>query len=146
MYLARQRALNSPRLIAAAVLLFAAYGGSAWSQQEVKVTLTGSQEIPPVTTSASATGVITVAADKSVRGSVTVSGISPTAAHIHEAPAGTNGPIIIPLVKTGDNVWSVPEGAKMTDAQFESYKAGNLYYNVHSATYKGGELRGQIKP
>ena len=143
----RQRAHNPPRLITAAVaLLFAAYGSSAWSQQELKVTLTGSQEIPPVTTSASATGVITVAADKSVRGSVTVSGISPTAAHIHEAPAGTNGPIVIPLVKTGDNVWSVPEGAKMTDAQFESYKAGNLYYNVHSATYKGGELRGQIKP
>jgi len=147
MYLARQRARSSSRLITAAVaLLFAAYGGSAWSQQELKVTLTGSQEIPPVTTSASATGVITVAADKSVRGSVTVSGISPTAAHIHEAPAGTNGPIVIPLVKTGDNVWTVPEGAKMTDAQFDSYKAGNLYYNVHSATYKGGELRGQIKP
>jgi hypothetical protein len=147
MYLARQRARSSSRLITAAVaLLFAAYGGSAWSQQELKVTLTGSQEIPPVTTSASAMGVITVAADKSVRGSVTVSGISPTAAHIHEAPAGTNGPIVIPLVKTGDNVWTVPEGAKMTDAQFDSYKAGNLYYNVHSATYKGGELRGQIKP
>jgi CHRD domain len=147
MYLARQRARSSSRLITAAVaLLFAAYGGSAWSQQELKVTLTGSQEIPPVTTSASAMGVITVAADKSVRGSVTVSGVSPTAAHIHEAPAGTNGPIVIPLVKTGDNVWTVPEGAKMTDAQFDSYKAGNLYYNVHSATYKGGELRGQIKP
>jgi CHRD domain len=147
MYLARQRARSSSRLITAAVaLLFAAYGGSAWSQQELKVNLTGSQEIPPVTTSASAVGVITVAADKSVRGSVTVSGISPTAAHIHEAPAGTNGPIVIPLVKTGDNVWTVPEGAKMTDAQFDSYKAGNLYYNVHSATYKGGELRGQIKP
>jgi hypothetical protein len=147
MYLARQRARSSSRLITAAVaLLFAAYGGSAWSQQELKVTLTGSQEIPPVTTSASAVGVITVAADKSVRGSVTVSGISPTATHIHEAPAGTNGPIVIPLVKTGDNVWTVPEGAKMTDAQFDSYKAGNLYYNVHSATYKGGELRGQIKP
>jgi hypothetical protein len=147
MYLARQRGRSSSRLITAAVaLLFAAYGASAWSQQELKVTLTGSQEIPPVTTSASAMGVITVAADKSVRGSVTVSGISPTAAHIHEAPAGTNGPIVIPLMKTGDNVWTVPEGAKMTDAQFESFKAGNLYYNVHSATYKGGELRGQIKP
>jgi len=147
MHPARQHAHDSPRLIAAAAaLLFAAYGGAAWGQQEVKVTLSGSQEIPPVTTSASATGVITVGADKSVRGSVTVSGISPSAAHIHEAPAGTNGPIIIPLVKTGDNVWSVAEGAKMSDAQFESYKAGNLYYNVHSATYKGGELRGQIKP
>jgi hypothetical protein len=147
MFPARHRAHDSSRLIGvAAALLFAAYGGAAWGQQEVKVTLTGSQEIPPVTTSASATGVITVGADKSVRGSVTVSGISPTAAHIHEAPMGTNGPIVMPLVKTDDNVWSVPEGAKMTDAQFESYKAGNLYYNVHSATYKGGELRGQIKP
>jgi hypothetical protein len=40
----------------------------------------------------------------------------------------------------------VPEGAKLTDAQYESYKAGNLYYNIHSAAYKGGEVRGQIKP
>ena len=145
MHAVRQDAHHSLRLIAAAALLLAAYGGAAWSQ-EIKVTLSGSQEIPPVTTSASATGVITVGTDKSVRGSVTVSGISPTAAHIHEAPTGTNGPIIIPLVKTGDNVWSVAESAKLTDAQLESYKAGNLYYNVHSAAYKGGELRGQIKP
>jgi hypothetical protein len=91
-------------------------------------------------------GVITVAADKSVRGSVIVNGMNATAAHIHEAPAGTNGPIVIPLTKTGDNVWSLPEGAKLTDAQYESYKAGNLYYNVHSAAYKGGEIRGQIRP
>jgi hypothetical protein len=81
-----------------------------------------------------------------VRGSVTTSGVSVTAAHIHEAPAGKNGPIIVPLTQTAENVWTVPEGAKLTDAQYESFKAGNLYYNIHSAAHKAGELRGQIKP
>jgi len=40
----------------------------------------------------------------------------------------------------------VPAGSKLTDAQYESYKAGNLYVNVHSAANKGGEIRAQIKP
>jgi len=70
----------------------------------------------------------------------------PTVAHIHEAAAGTTGSIIVPLSKISDNVWAVPAGAKLTDAQYESYKAGNLYCNVHSAAYKSGEIRGQIKP
>jgi hypothetical protein len=132
-------------VIAVAALVFAVHSGPA-SSDEIKIVLSGAQEIPPVTTAATGTGVINVGADKSVRGSVTVSGVSPTAAHIHEAPAGKSGPIVIPLTQTGDGVWSVPEGAKFTDEQFESYKAGNLYYNVHSAAYKGGEIRGQIKP
>jgi len=113
---------------------------------EIRVTLSGSHEIPPVTTPATATGTITVGADKSVSGSVTVTGMAVAAAHIHEAPAGKNGPVAIALVKTADNVWSVPPGARLSDAQYESYKAGNLYYNVHSAAYKSGEIRGQIKP
>ncbi|HEX7272079.1 MAG TPA: CHRD domain-containing protein [Casimicrobiaceae bacterium] len=143
---ARSLVLGSAWAVAAAAgLVFIAQSGLA-SGDEIKIALSGSQEIPPATTSATAMGVISVGADKSVRGSVTVAGISPTAAHIHEAPAGKNGPIVIPLTQTGDNVWTVPEGAKFTDAQFESYRAGNLYYNVHSAAYKGGELRGQIKP
>ncbi len=146
MHTARQAANDSPWVIvAAAVLLFAGFSSTAWSD-ELKVVLSGDQEIPPVTTSASGTGTISVAADKSVRGSVTITGVSPIAAHIHEAPAGKSGPIVIPLVKTADNVWSVAEGAKLTDAQYESYKASGLYYNVHSAAYKGGEIRGQIKP
>ena len=133
-------------VVAAVVtILFAGYAGSALSD-EVKVTLSGNQEIPPVTTSASGTGTFTVGADKSVSGSVTISGMSATVAHIHEAAAGTTGSIIIPLTKTSDNVWAVPTGAKLTDTQYESYKAGNLYYNVHSAAYKSGEIRGQIKP
>ena len=132
-------------VVSAVIVLFAGYASSVLSD-EVKVTLSGNQEIPPVTTSALGTGTFTVGADKSVSGSVTVSGMSATVAHIHEAAAGTTGSIVIPLTKISDNVWAVPAGAKLTDAQYESYKAGNLYYNVHSAAYKSGEIRGQIKP
>src|SRR3954447_13212714 len=111
-----------------------------------KVTLSGDQEVPPVTTSASGNGTITVGDDKSVSGSVTTSGIAGMAAHIHEAAAGKNGPVAVPLTKTSDNVWSVPPGAKLNDAQFKSYKAGHLYVNVHSEAHKDGEIRGQLKP
>jgi hypothetical protein len=132
-------------ILSATTLLFAVYSGST-SSDEVKVALRGEQEIPPVTSAATGTGFLVVGPDKSVGGSVTVSGMTVTAAHIHEAPAGKNGPIVVPLTRTSDNVWTVPAGAKLTDAQYESYKAGNLYYNIHSAAYKGGEIRGQIKP
>ncbi len=142
----KQFAKQSLLVVASAVtVLVAGYWGSALGD-EVKVALSGDQEIPPVTTSASGTGTITVGADKSVSGNVTISGMSVTVAHVHEAAAGKNGPIIIPLTNTSDNVWTVPAGVKLTDAQYESYKAGNLYYNMHSAAHKSGEIRGQIKP
>jgi len=50
------------------------------------------------------------------------------------------------LTKKGDNEWVLPEGAKLSDDQFQSFNAGNLYVNVHSAAYPGGEIRAQIKP
>ena len=114
--------------------------------QGTKVTLSGSQEVPPATTAASGSGTITVGADMSVSGSVTTEGVEAIAAHIHVGATGKNGPVIVPLVKTSSNVWSVPVGAKLTDTQYASYKAGDLYVNVHSAKYKGGEIRGQLKP
>jgi hypothetical protein len=126
--------------------------GSAWDSTKgffsgSNVTLSGDEEVPPVKTSASGSGTITVKDDKSVSGSVTTTGVTATAAHIHMAPRGKNGKIIIPLTKSSDgNTWSVPAGAKLTDAQYEAYKAGNLYVNVHSAANKGGEIRGQLKP
>ena len=119
--------------------------GSALSA-DVTVKLTGAQEVPPVTTSATGSGTIVIKPDKSVSGSITTVGIQGTMAHIHLAAPGANGPPIITLVKTSETVWSVPEGAKLTDDQLKSFKDGNLYVNVHSAAHPGGEIRTQLKP
>jgi hypothetical protein len=40
----------------------------------------------------------------------------------------------------------VPPGAKLTDAQYDAFKAGRLYVNFHSAQHKGGEIRAQVRP
>ncbi len=132
-------------LLWTAVALLAGCAGAP-ADKSIKVTLRGAEQNPPVSTSATGSGTITVGEDKSISGSVTTTGVAGSAAHIHVGAAGKNGPVIIPLTKTADNVWSVPAGAKLTDPQYESYKAGDLYYNVHSAAHKGGEVRGQIKP
>lgn len=113
---------------------------------DVKVSLTGDEEVPPVTTTAKGDGTITVGEDKSVTGSVTTTGVEGVAAHIHLAEKGKNGPPVITLVKSGDNKWTTPPGAKLTDEQYQSFKAGHLYVNVHSAKNKGGEIRAQLKP
>jgi CHRD domain-containing protein len=110
-----------------------------------KLVLSGAEEMPPVTTSATGNATVDIKADRSVTATVTVSGMIATASHIHEAAAGTNGPVIVPFVKTGDNTFAAPEGAKLTQAQYDSYKAGKLYVNVHSAKNPGGEIRAQLK-
>ena len=144
------RLLQSSRIAISVIVACTAVLGAGCSGMPVgggtKVTLGGAQEVPPVSTSASGSGTITIGMDKSVSGSVTTSGVAGVAAHIHEGPSGKNGPVIVPMAKTADNVWSIPAGARLTDAQYESYKAGNLYVNVHSAANKGGEIRGQLQP
>lgn len=129
-----------------AILVAMGVGAGVASAVDVKVTLSGSQEVPPVTTSATGSGTITVAADQSISGSIKTTGVTGTAAHIHLAPSGTNGPVIVPLTKDGDNGWTVGPGAKLQDAHYQAFKDGNLYVNVHSAAHQGGEIRGQIKP
>jgi hypothetical protein len=121
------------------------------SQQGIKITLSGAQEVPPVKTAATGTGTIVISADKSVSGSITTSGLEGIAAHIHDSAPGQmcgakNGPVIIPLTKGPDNTWSVPAGAKLTDAQYTSYQAGNLYVNVHTAANKTGEICSRLIP
>ena len=110
------------------------------------IPLSAAQEVPPNPSSATGHAKIRIGPDKSVNGGLTYAGMAATAAHIHEAPGGANGPVIIPLTKTSDTSFAVPPGASLTDAQYASYLAGNLYLNVHSAAYPGGELRAQLKP
>ena len=128
--------------IAASVAAVAA-ASLAWAAD---LKLTGDQEVPPVSASGSGMGTITVAPDGAVSGKVTTTGVAGTMAHIHMAASGKNGPVIVPLEKTGDGVWSVPAGAKLTPEQMKSYEAGDLYVNVHTDTNKGGEVRAQLKP
>jgi hypothetical protein len=131
------------RALVAAIALLVGVGAA--SAADVKVQLVGAEETPPVTTSATGTGTITIAADKSVSGSVKTTGIEGTVAHIHVGAPGVAGPPIITLTKGADG-WSVPPGSKLTDEQYASFKAGNLYVNVHSAAHPPGEIRGQLKP
>ena len=109
-----------------------------------KVTLIGANEVPAVATSATGTGAVTIAADGTVSGSITVTGMAPTMGHIHQGAPGVNGPVIVPFVQNG-NVFTAPAGAKLTEAQLAAYRAGNLYVNVHSASYPAGEIRAQLK-
>jgi len=110
---------------------------------DVKVTLSGEQEVPAVKTDTSGSGTISIGDD----GSIATKDIKGTAAHIHEAPAGKNGGVIVPLAKgPSDGTWTVPNGAKLSDTQLASFKAGNLYVNVHSAAHPDGEIRAQLNP
>jgi len=117
----------------------------AFSAEGLK--LSGDEEVPPVKTSATGSGAITVSADGQVSGSVTTTGLAGTMAHIHRAAKGKNGPPIITLTKSADGaMWSVPAGNKLTADQMAAYKSGELYVNVHTDANKNGEVRAQLMP
>ena len=132
-------------LLAVSAAALALSGGAIAADSMLK--LSGEQEVPPVTSTASGTGTITVAADGAVSGSVTTTGITATMAHIHMAPSkGANGPVIVPLTQSSPGVWSVPAGAKLTPEQLKAYQDGLLYVNVHSSEHKAGEIRAALMP
>ena len=108
--------------------------------------LSGANEVPPNNSTATGSGSIRILGDGSVIGNITVAGMVATAAHIHEAPPGQNGKVIVPFVKTADDTFGPAAGAKLTDEQYKSFLAGNLYVNVHSAAIPGGEIRAQLAP
>ena len=137
--------------LSAAVFALLAFAGCSsmpsWmpGSGAVKVNLSPAEEVPPVKASGSGSGTFRVKDDGSLSGSVTTTGVQGTMAHIHQAPKGKNGPVIVPLTKNGDT-YSVPEGRKLTEAQMKAWKAGELYVNVHTNANTGGEVRGQINP
>jgi hypothetical protein len=125
--------------------LFLAGCASAPMATTVSLQLDGSQEVPPQTTMAKGSGQVMVGNDRSVSGSIDFSGMTSTMAHIHLAAAGSNGPVIVTLTKIGDTRYVVPDGAMLSEAQMESFRAGNLYVNIHSKEHPAGEIRGQLK-
>ena len=131
-------------MLAAAIFAMGALGSGVAAGADVKVMLSGANEAPPVTTSASGEGTISIADDGTVSGSVTTKGVQGTAAHIHMGAAGKNGPVVVPFTKEGDT-YKAPAGAKLNADQLKAFKGGELYFNVHSAANPGGEIRGQLK-
>jgi hypothetical protein len=108
--------------------------------------LAGAQEVPATPSSATGTGTLVVdPLTRAASGGIVITGITATAAHVHFAATGTNGPVIVPLTDAGGGVFNVPAGSVLTADQFGAYKQGNLYFNAHSAAYPGGEIRGQIR-
>lgn len=83
-----------------------------------------------------------------VTGGVTVEGIEATLAHIHQAIAGTAGPVIVDFAQSAadPNLWEPVAGGMLTAEQVNALLDGQLYVNVHSAAYPAGEIRGQIRP
>jgi CHRD domain/Bacterial Ig domain len=113
------------------------------------VTLSSEEEVPPATSPGSAQADLTVnLTTGELSGTLTASGITPTAAHVHDAFAGTNGAVLVPLDQdAGDpGLFTVPAGANLDATEVEHLLAGALYVNVHTAAAPGGELRGQILP
>ena len=138
---------NSTRWTAFATLLLATtVAFSARAAMPDMLKLTGDQEVPPVKTLASGSGMLAISADGSISGNITTDGLAATMAHVHMGAMGVNGPVIITLIKTTDTVWSVPQDAKLSAEQLAGYRAGRLYVNVHTEANKGGEIRAQLTP
>lgn len=114
--------------------------------------LNGARENPAVTTNASGVGgVILAPASTTITGGITFTGLTPIASQIqiHQAPSGNptgNGPAIITLILAADGLTAVvPPGTALNASQVVSLRAGELYFNVATATNPNGEIRGPIE-
>jgi hypothetical protein len=106
-------------------------------------TLTGAQEVPPTTSTATGTGVFVLDPDTStMSGTVTTSDITGIASHMHVAPIGQSAGVAIPFTG-GPTSWTMPPTV-LSATQLAALGAGSLYANVHSAANPNGEIRGQL--
>ncbi len=111
--------------------------------------LTGGQEFSPNNSTATGFGMIVLNGNQATI-TLTFSGITSGAgaAHIHQPTAfGINGPVIIPfdgLFAVGSTSGSISTTVTLTASQITALNAGLLYFNVHSVTFPGGEIRGNI--
>ncbi len=135
-------------------------------QQNFRTHLKGENEVEPVETNAQGQAIFKVSNDgTSIHYKLIVSNIENVQmAHIHDAPAGENGGVVVWLYPsspppqlidgrfqgvlaegtiTADDLTGSLAGETM-EALLEEIKAGNTYVNVHTVQNPGGEIRGQI--
>lgn len=108
-------------------------------------TLSGTEEVPSVNSAATGTGVVIVDPNtRTMKATIVTADIAGTAAQIHFAARGVAGPVVLSLTESsaGSGIWSV--SATLTTDQLTQLQSGNYYFNVHSAAFPEGEIRGQI--
>ncbi len=120
----------------------------AWADMlKYKADLNGASENPPTASK----GVGSIEADydtatKTLAWSGTYADLTgpEIAAHFHgPAAIGVNAPIMVPL----DAKQSPFKGsAVLTDVQAKAFADGLVYFNIHTAQNKPGEIRGQLAP
>jgi hypothetical protein len=142
--------MRSIILPAAAVAAAAMLATTAAAQQvpitKFTVQLSGDEEVQPGDPDGSGTASIRInTRSNQLCYTLRVRGIEPaTAAHIHEAPAGSAGPVVVELkAPTGG---SSSGCVKMDNAELHEILANpeDYYVNVHNDPYPGGALRGQL--
>lgn len=127
---------------AAAVSLFA---GTAQAGTLFLANLSGANEIPANPSTATGTGVLILNDAKTsaiVTGTHTVVPATVVQGHIHRGVATVNGPVIFPfpsaLSPIGPLTWAIPA------ADVVNLENQGLYFNIHSQSRPGGEIRGQF--
>ncbi len=113
-----------------------------------KAMISPSTEVPPVTNS-KATGHLDATYDSGTMtltyqvGYADLTGAA-AAAHFHgPAPSGKNAPVMVPI--PGDLASPIKGSVKLTEDQAKALKNGDLYFNLHTAANKNGEMRGQVE-
>ena len=122
-------------------------GGALAGGRPITIDLTGAAEAPgPGDPDGSGTASFTFnAGTGQVCFEYTVTGVAPlTAAHIHVAPAGSPGPVVIPLAPSSTTGGSgcVAADRDLIIAILTDPSA--YYFNVHNTDYPAGALRGQL--
>ncbi len=137
-----------PTSLGAAILALAAFSSFTPAQAQLVHTrlarATGAAEVPPVPSPGRGLGAFTIdTVAKTIHYRFSFAGLTSaeTAAHIHGfAPPGANAGVLFAL-PAGSPKCGV---LTYTAAQEANILAGLSYVNVHSVTFGGGEIRGQI--
>ena len=112
------------------------------------VVLLGTNEVEPVTTSATGLAILRLTDRKKLYSKVTVSTLDAgdvmMAAHIHTGATGTNGSVIISLCATTAD-FGEAKIFTLPDAIYNTVKMDAVYVNAHSSFKPGGLVRGQIR-
>ena len=115
---------------------------------DIKVTrdlLNGDQTVPMVTTSATGVGYTTVnEADGTIIANVRTTGLTATAAHVHQGTVGNTGPVAVTLTQDGTDTDFWSSTGTLDSTQLDAFKSSELYFNVHSDAHASGEIRAQI--